>query len=227
MTSAVNATIESLRKLSEEHSHVDVAFSGGKDSWCVLDLCLKTFRRVTAFHMYFVPGLECVDREIDKAKKRYGIDVRQYPDWTFIKALREGVYRMPSSALESLPEWTLKDIYTVALVDSGATAIAHGAKKSDSLWRRRQLGTWRGGVWDRLIYPVVEWKKLDVTAYLKANKIPLPPSSGKSATGIDLSTPSLEWLSETYPQDFERLCRLFPFARVVPEHRRLFGAAGA
>jgi hypothetical protein len=76
---------------------------------------------------------------------------------------------------------------------------------------------------DAIRNPIAKWHKYDVLAYLKTQGIEPPPSSGKSATGVDLSVPSLLWLHDTFPEDFERLCRMFPYARAVVARRDFYG----
>ena len=75
----------------------------------------------------------------------------------------------------------------------------------------------------KTIQPCVGWNKFDVMSFLAARKIPLPPSSGRSATGVGLSTPALLWLHDAYPDDFEKVCGVFPFARAAIYRREWFG----
>lgn len=197
-----------------------VAFSGGKDSLVVMDLALRTFSRVQAFFMYLVPGLECVELELERARQRWGIEIAQYPHWMVHKLIKNSVYCASHWSNDSLPEWKLADVYALALLESGASQLATGAKSADSGWRRRFMSTQRE---EQVFYPIAKWHKYDVLAYLKARGIPLPPSSGKTATGIDLSTPSLLWLHDTFPADFRRLCEVFPFAEAVVWRRKFYG----
>ena len=197
-----------------------VAFSGGKDSLVVMDLCMRSFSRVEAFFMYLVPGLECVEAELELARARWGVPIRQYPHWLLHRLVKNSVYCASHWSNDSLPEWKLADVYALALLDSGLPQLATGAKRVDSGWRRRFMSTQRE---DQVFYPIAQWHKYDVLAYLKARGIALPPSSGKSATGIDLSTPSLLWLHDTFPDDFRRVCEVFPFAEAVVWRRKFYG----
>ena len=213
------ATLSDLENKAVAHEAVLVGYSGGKDSMAVIDLCLRSFKRVEAFFMYFVPGLECTEQAIREAEVRYGITIRQYPHWLLRKCLFEGVYCNSSHKMNDVPEWKLQDVYQLALADAQVSVLATGAKKSDSLWRRRQMSSWCKEV----LTPLREWNKLDVLAYLKLQHLPIPASSGRSATGIDLSTPSLLWLNDTYPDDFKRLCTVFPYAEAVVWRRKFYG----
>jgi hypothetical protein len=76
--------------------------------------------------------------------------------------------------------------------------------------------------WD-VVSPLSEWTKLDVLSYLKGRGLPIPDSSGRSATGIDLSTPALLWLHDNFPHDFAKLCEVFPFTEAVVWRREWYG----
>lgn len=218
---ALKRTLRQLARASQEHEHVVVAYSGGKDSCATLDLCVRSFRKVSAFFMYLVPGLACVNRALGEAEQRYGVHIAQYPHWIISKIARAGAYLPPLPPEKTPPEWKLDDIYAMAMEDTGATILATGARLADSQWRRRQMATW--GKKDTILYPCSHWNKLQVLGYLRAQKIPIPPSSGKSATGVDLTEPSLLWLHDTFPDDFKRLLRYYPLAEGVIKRREFFG----
>jgi phosphoadenosine phosphosulfate reductase len=221
MTDPIHETLEILGAAREKHDAVVVGFSGGKDSLVTLDLCVRTFARVEAFFMYFVEGLECVEEPLAAAEKRWGIKIRRYPGWLPAKLLRQGFYCVIPD--EPLPKWELRDIYSLAAKDAGVKIVATGAKRADSIWRRRSLGSWG---WDDILYPIIGWNKFDVLAYLAKHKIPLPDSSGRAATGVDLSTQSVLWLHDNYPKDFQKVCEAFPFAEAIVWRRKLFGDIG-
>ena len=216
---ALKRSLRILGRAASEHDHCAVAFSGGKDSLVVLDLCVRAFKRVTPFFMYLVPDLACVTRELAAAEERYGVKVVQYPHHAISTIMKHGAFCLPIAT--STPEWTLDDVYALALQESGATVLATGARLADSPWRRRQMATW--GNKSETIYPASHWNKLQVLGYLRMRGIPIPPSSGHSATGIGLKEPSLLWLHDTFPDDFERLCRVYPLARGMIKRREYFG----
>jgi phosphoadenosine phosphosulfate reductase len=226
MNETIAKTLRVLQRAASEHESVVVAYSDGKDARVTMDLCLRSFRRVSAFYMYFIPGLQCVEPLLKAAEERFSHSpafegpIRQYPHWVLRKALAGGAY-CRAMGDDGLPPWKLDDVYALAAKDAGATLVATGAKATDSTWRRRMMGTW--GKKANILYPIGDWNKFQVLGYLKTRGIPIPVSSGKSATGIDLSTPSLLWLHDTYPEDFERLCEVFPFARAVVKRREFFG----
>lgn len=218
----VDETLKILRTASAKTDHILIAYSGGKDSLAVLDLCSRSFKRVSCFFMYFIPDLEVVEVMLDYARKRWGVEVLQYPHWITGKLIASGVYCSPSWRLDDLPKWTVRDSYDMALLDSGATLMATGARRSDSMGRRLTLSSALKH-WTDVVYPIIGWKQADVKAYLAMQGIPLPSSSGASTSGIDLSLPSLLWLADQHPRDFARICEVFPYAEAVVWRRLWYG----
>ena len=220
--SKIDTTLAALRHAAEKHDSVVVAYSGGKDSMTVMDLCCRTFKRVEAFYMYFVPGLEAEEAKLRFCKERFGVTVRQMPHWASIRCLKTWAYVDPQPALDLLPDWQLRDCYQLMLDDTGCGFVAAGAKKADSSWRRRFMkGTEH---WDFLLNPIADWNKFDVLGYLKSQEIPIPEArDAKNATGIDLSMASLRHLHDGRPDDFDRLSKYFPYIGAVLAHREFFG----
>jgi len=180
--------------------------------------------------MYLIPGMECVEEALEVGRKRWGMQIRQYPHWVLSKLLNSGVYRLTHDLDTRLfdkqfPDLKLKDIYALARADSGIQLLMTGAKKADSIWRRKMLGNW--GSQEDVLYPLIEWSKVDVLAFMKANDLPEPSSSEKNATGIDLTPASLLWLHDQHPRDFARLCEVFPLAEAIVWHRKFYGGEEA
>lgn len=213
-----DTTIEALNAKAKVSDACLVAFSGGKDSLAVLDLCCRTFKRVVAFHMYFVPGLACVEEQMNYARYRWGVPVLYYPHWVFLKCLRAGVFGNEGEAQQGIPEMKLHDIYTWIMADTGIGVIATGARRADSFWRRRYFYLTRH--WGEMLYPLKEWMLSDVLAYNRLHDIPLPDSEGKANTGIDLTANSVLWLHDHHPEDFARLEAWFPYVRAVVYRRQ-------
>lgn len=218
----INDTLTMLRGRAAQSDSCIVAYSGGKDSLAVMDMCVKSFKTVVPFFMYFVPGLECVEKQMAYCKERWGLEVMMYPHWLLYKCVARGIFCDEHYSKDDLVELSLLEIYSWVRQETGIHWLATGAKKSDSIWRRKCYFASTKS-WDWAIYPLKEWGKFDVFAYLEANKIPIPDSSGKNATGIDLSTPSLLWLHDKHPNDFKKLLRYFPFAEAVVKRRDFYG----
>lgn len=201
-----------------------VFYSGGKDSLAVMDIAVKTFARVVGVFMYFVRGLDCIEEQLQYARDRWGVEILQYPHWAMLRNLREGNYCPMWSSADNLPDLKLVDIYNMAKKDTGIQTILMGAKASDSLWRRRNLANVEKSENYKGVHaPIRDWNKFDVLAYLKLNDIPVPDSSGRSATGVGLTTPSLLWLHDKHPNDFKKVCKVFPFAEAVVWRREYYG----
>ena len=223
MPSILTDTLAELdRARARSGSAILVAFSGGKDSLVCLDLCVRSFSRVECFFMYLVPGLECVETMLQRARDRWGVTIRQYPHWVLSRLIRDGIYSDPWFGNDDLPRWTVREVYELAMAESGIRFVATGAKLSDSMWRRRNMMTAKR-IADFTINPLKRWSKLDVLAYLHSHAIPVPDGPSGNATGIDLSTPSLLWLHDHHPADFARVCEVFPYAEAVVWRRKFYG----
>lgn len=173
--------------------------------------------------MYFpVEGLSCIEKQLQYARDKYKVEILQYPHWLLSKCVDDMVY-CPSHKFDfKIKKLTLKDIYNKVRQDTGIEYIITGAKKADSLWRRRFHAN-PGSTFDNVIHPVWDWNKFDIVAYLKVNKIQLPYISKGKASGIDLSTPSLLWLYDNHPDDFEKVADVFPYIMAVVKRREFYG----
>lgn len=223
-------TTDSLRLLEEQaktHSTVLVAYSGGKDSLAVLDLCAKKFQRVLCFFMYFVPGLEVCERQLAFARQRYGVEVCQFPHFAAIASLRDGLFCDQPDAVFNLPDIGLKEMYAWVMGATGVDMIVTGAKEADGLKRRQFFANVRDSsdpVWKHVIWPIRKWRKADVLDYLAANKIPLPEAQpGAVTSGIGLQHDTLCWLHDRHPEDFKKILRWFPYAGAAVKRRDYYG----
>lgn len=225
-----NDTLNQLSEWSSEYESALVAFSGGKDSLCVMDLACKTFKKVAGFYMYFVPGLQMIEDQIKAAEDRWGVQIVQIPHFSFIATLREGQFCDLTAEHEKLPDLNLKDVYAWMLAASGADLLLTGAKDADGIQRRQffenvERQAEAGDViWQSIGYPIKGWRKRDVVEYLNANKIPLPPSpKGVTTSGVQLKHNYACWLAENYPDDWAKILRWFPYAHAMIKRREFFG----
>lgn len=208
-----------LEALADKHDTALVGYSGGKDSMVVLDLAVRVFKKVKAFNMEFVPDMTIWDIPLLEAEARYGIEIKRYPHWATARALIAGAYCDKRS---DVPDIGLDGCYEMAMHDAGVPFVITGARSADSPTRRRFIGAHKGKK-DHVVYPIVEWHKYDVAGYLKLRNLPMPDSSGASATGVDLSTRSLCWLYDRHPRDFEKLEEYFPYAKAAILREEWFG----
>lgn len=218
----IDDTIRLLEETAKDHPSVAVAYSDGKDSRVVMDLCFRTFKRVEAFYMYFVPGLKFIDDKLKAAEDRYGIKIHQIPHEGLADSLRRGVYCDPKDYEEVLPDVKLRDIYNLAKHALDVDLVITGAKASDSSWRRRYFHATR--TWTDMFYPIKDWNKHDVLGYLRARNIPMPDSSGLNASGVSLIPAELLWIYDNYPDDFEVVKSYFPYVEAVVWRRIFYGS---
>lgn len=203
-------TLREARARAAGADAVLVAFSGGKDSLAVLDLCLRVFSRVEAFHWEFVPGLDYTRERVLDPLARLGVPCRLYDDPLSIKALKHGTFCDPWVELVGYRVPTEREMYEEAIDDTGIPLVATGKKKSDYRQRAFHMNAGRVFGW----HPLRDWRKADVLSYLKVRGI-TPPTSHADAGGIDLTAASLTWLRATYPGDFQKLLAYYPYAELA------------
>jgi phosphoadenosine phosphosulfate reductase len=199
-----------------------VAFSGGKDSLVVLDLAVKHFPRVEAFHMYFLPDLEYNRIVVDYAERRFGVKVRMYPHWYLSRLLNCGTC---CDAVPTLRDASIQSTITHARAETGLWWCGVGYRTQESLLQRRWLSRkgWDGpchvdGRWA----PLRDWKKRELIAHLKRERIVIPGLSagqGMRPSGIDLSLNNLTVFKRQWPRDYERIVAAFPWAAIRPEEK--------
>lgn len=223
---ALQETLKLLDDAKKRHDRVLVAYSGGKDSIVTLDLCIKNWgvQNVECFHMFTLPGLRCIEEELNQARDRWGVRIRMYPHWGVKRMIANGVYGTAWFKTDDLQflDYKLDHIYALAMQDSGINLIAHGRKRADSpRWAKRVLATW--GNKEFLLYPLVGWRRPDVMAYIRMNNLFEP----KLCAEPDLSIRGIEFMHDFYPDDFEKMERLFPYMRAVIKRREWFGVSHA
>lgn len=209
---------------SIEGKDVLVAFSGGRDSMILVDLCSRVARSFKAFSMELVPGLRCFDEPIERAEARYGFKALRYPHWRKTFFAKWGVFRFHAS---NVPDVTLNDILALARHDSGITLVANGEKRSDSQ-ARRQRGDQRFlSEPDRLCAPLWDWSSRDVAAYIKTQNVPTPYGDNRTTMGgVDLTVESVCHIHDHFPADYARIEAEYPFVGAIIERRRLYGIGG-
>lgn len=202
-------------------SSVLVAVSGGKDSLCTLDLCVRHYgaERVTGFLMYLVRDLECEWRYVRQLEKRYGIRVIGVPHYEKARLLKNCILRPYFPGSERIRLLRQVDVEDHVRKLTGAEWIAWGNRATDSIVRGATLKACRGvDPKGRRLYPVWSWRKPDVYGYLRARKLPIPGITGgaQNATGgVSFDPPTLVWLKREFPADFDKILREFPYAGAV------------
>lgn len=222
---AEREALDMLRAKAAEHDEICVGFTGGKDSLVCLDLCCRTFKRVRAFYMQFIPGLASDAAKLAVSKERWGVSTMLVPHWKLFHFLRSGIYCDVPHGREKLRRLEAHELYLMACEGMDKPLVVIGAKKSDSMWRRRTFRAKFSREW--MLAPLADWTKKDVLSYLDRRGIPLPEieAGGFQQSGLDLSTPEVLRLHDNHPDDYAKLLEWFPYAACIVERRTMFGVS--
>lgn len=211
--------IRTMAKLTDE---VIVAFSGGKESVVTLDMCMKHFKRVVPFFMYYVPGLSFQEKQIKWYEAKYDIKIERLPHFELSNLLRYGTFRNEDL---SVPIIDINDIYEWMRHNYGIKWIAAGERSGDSVIRGAMIK--HSGSIDAKrgrFYPVAWWNKQEILDYIRFKKLYLASDSkilGMSFDGI--TTNSLALLEEHFPADYQKALRLFPLAEGAIVRYKTYG----
>lgn len=210
-------TAGELIELAQKHPTVLVGYSDGKDSRALLHLASKCFPKVYAYFMYFLRDLQCVQMVLPRS---LGVSVLEYPHPLLFDSLRAGLYRL--SSVENAPSFSTTGINDQAMKDTGATLVLLGHKKTDGLWRRH-LKAKQYARESNIRFPIWDWKKFEVEDYLNRHNIPIPDAYDDTSTSINLSAACICWLYDKWPQDYERIRKIFPLVECIIKRREWYG----
>lgn len=198
-----------------------VSFSGGKDSVVTLDLCVKHFRHVEGFFMFYVKGLSFQENICRYYEDRCGLPIHRVPHFELSQFLRYGLYH-PTDF--SVPVVGVGDVYHYLRLNTGIWWIAAGERIADSVWRRAIIKS--SGTIDAKrgrIYPVAEWKKEDVAAYIRQHRLRVGVESRRLSFSFgSLQAREVIPVKRHFPADFTRIKAWFPFveAGIVHQHMK-------
>lgn len=189
----------------------------GKDSMCVMDLCVGTFKRVEGFCMVYAFGTERFQRKAEYVKNRWGIDLKEVEHFGAVDHINRGHWCFPK---EHPGPRRMRDAYELQKQEYGIGLVATGSRMSESLGRRQciERDTWPG--W----HPIAQWRKADVLNYLKMRNIPLPEREA-DMQGISLHRKEILKLHDTSRHDFDLIAKRFPFVEAVVKHREWYNNA--
>lgn len=192
----------------------------GKDSLVTLDLIYPKFERVICVFMYFVPGLEHIQRWIDWLKVKYPkVKFMEVPHWNLTYILRSGLYCVPNPKVKLLK---LADVVKSVRLQTGVYYTFLGMKKADGMNRNLMLKGYEAQGYENngLVYPLAEWTQKNVLAYMKQRHLPQPIRySLKASSGIGFNLDCMMWLEKNFPQDLDKIYKVFPMSeRVLWEH---------
>ena len=196
--------------------------SFGKDSLVLLDLLYPRFKRILCVFMYFVKDLEHIDRWIKWAQAKYpNAEFVQVPHWNLTYILRSGLYCVANPKVKLMK---LADVVKAMRLKYGIGYCFLGMKKADSMNRRLMLKGYEESGYENagLVYPLADWTQKDILAYMRQRNLPAPIRySLKASTGVGFNEDCLLWLRDNYPQDLQKIYKVFPMAeRVFFEYDR-------
>lgn len=190
----------------------------GKDSLVTLDMVYPHFDRVVCVFMYFVKGLSHIDNWIRWVKKKYPkVEFMEVPHWNLTYILRGGLYCVPNPKVKLLK---LADVIKAVRMKTGAHYTFLGMKKADGMNRnvmlqrmKRELGDYEQG---GLVYPLASWTQKDVKAYMRMKRLPQPVLYGnKASNGLGFNVDCFTWLQKHYPQDLQKIYKVFPMSERI------------
>lgn len=183
----------------------------GKDSLVLLDMIYPRFKRIVCAFMYFVKGLEHIDKWIRWCKARYpNIEFVEIPHWNLTYVLRCGMYSVPQPNVKLLK---LADVIRGLRAKYDLYYTFLGMKKADGMNRNLMLRGYEAQSYinNGLAYPLADWTQKHVLAYMKQRNLPPPVRySLKASSGVGFNIECLTWLEKNYPQDLRKIYEVFP-----------------
>ena len=148
-----------------------VAFSGGKDSTCMLHLVLQQKPDVMVYHWDYGPYLMPRAIEHEVVSNMIKLGAKNY--------LVETSDRYKSG--ENTGIW-YKDFFgrvTKRLIREGYDAVFVGIRKEESIPRKLRINAKRSLSAINEVWPLQDWSWKDVWAYIFANNLPYPSTYDK------------------------------------------------
>ena len=214
---SANGCIAAVRQMSDG---CILFCSLGKDSLVLLDMLYPCFERIVCVFMYFVQGLEHIERWVGWVKAKYPrVELVQMPHWNLTYILRSGLYCVPQPKIKLLK---LGDVVKAVRAKYGIHYIFMGMKKADGMNRHMMLKGYEGHGYinNGLAYPLAEWTQKDILAYMRQKRLPQPVRySLKASSGIGFNLDCFLYLRDNCPQDLKRIYEVFPMSeRILWEH---------
>lgn len=206
-----NLLFDPIKTQASVTDSVIVAFSGGKDSIVTLDLCFRYFKRVQPFFMYLVPDLEFQERMLRWYEKKYKTEIMRIPHFEVSDFLKYGSFTLRDFDVDIVK---INDIYEYMRQETGIHWIAAGERCADSIVRNAMIK--QSGSIDHKrgrFYPLAYWKKQEILQYIKHKKLYLSPEQKRLGFSFrSLAGSELAVIKEHYPDDYEKILKVYPFA---------------
>ena len=216
MKSKIDLTQEVIRSIRAKSDSCIIFCSLGKDSLVTLDLIYPKFDRIVCVFMYFIQGLEHIQRWINWVKAKYPkVEFMEVPHWNLTYILRSGLYCVPNPNVKLLK---LADVVKSVRLQTGVYYTFLGMKKADGMNRNLMLKGYeqKGYENNGMVYPLAEWTQKDVLSYMKMKGLPQPVRySKKASSGIGFNLDFLLWVRERFPQDLQKIYKCFPMCERV------------
>lgn len=198
----------------------------GKDSLVTLDMIAPKFKKIHAVFMYFVQGLEHIDRWIRWVKARYpNVEFHEIPHWNLTYILRSGLYCTPHPKQKLLK---LMDVIKALRLKFNCQWVFLGMKIADSMNRNLMIKQFKDNHYtdNYQAYPCAEFSHKQILSYMKMHRLPMPvmyclatasddAKVGKGSNGIGFNLDFFLWARENFPQDIERVYEVFPLSRRI------------
>lgn len=188
----------------------------GKDSLVLLDMIYPKFEHVVCVFMYFVEGLEHIERWIGWVKAKYPrVEFVQVPHWNLTYILRSGMYCVPNPKVKLLK---LADVVKAMRMRYGIYYVFTGMKKADGMNRNLMLKGYEKQGYENngMVYPLADWTQKDILAYMRQKKLPQPVRySLKASNGVGFNLDCFLWLRENYPKDLQKIYKTFPMSERI------------
>lgn len=207
-----------IKTMSKITDSVIIGFSGGKESVVLIDLCCKYFKHVYPYFLYIHPNLEYQNRIFRWYENKYGVKIEKLPHMQLSEyfhwgSFREGYYEYPLI--------DINDIYAYLRLKHNTYWIACGERMDDSLWRRGMIHNSSSIDQKRgRFYPLAMWKKKECLDYIKFHKLYYSRDQRESGLGSlgGLQGSQMYTFKKYYPDDYDRLIQLYPFAEAALKH---------
>lgn len=211
----LDETYKSIATIRVKSGSAILFLSFGKDSLVLLDLIYPKFDRIVCAFMYFVPGLEHIERWVKWTKAKYPkIELIQIPHWNLTYILKSGLYCVPNPKVKLLK---LADVVKSMRLKYGINYVFIGMKKADSMNRRLMLNKMdfpyeKNG----MVYPLADWTQKDILSYMRQHNLPEPIRYSRNASGgVGFNLECFLWMREHYPSDLEKIYAAFPMSRRI------------
>lgn len=226
------AALRCIERVKSETDTCILMCSLGKDSIVTLDMIYPHFKRVICVFMFFIKGLEHIERWKRWVVSKYpNIEFVEIPHWNLTYILRSGLYCTPHPRQKL---FRLADVEKAMRLRFGCRWVFLGMKKADGMNRNLMLSRFKDNDYtdNYQAYPLAEFSQKQILSYMKMHNLPEPvqyglskagadAKVGKASNGIGFNSDCLLWLEQNCPEDLERIYKVFPLCeRVLFEYHQ-------